>query len=168
MPRYSKIPAILRTSTRSNPDVIKPATPRLWNAKRRIKVSQGLTKPQYLAYKRNPESKNWRDQVSPDVAEFIDVNTSDSVADQAMRDHPLLPEEKDRVLRNPARFFSRPYNVPVQQRKQVFLYGTTYLYCIRCANPCPAQISLSPSYALPNNPHSMPASLYLFGSTSWI
>ena len=124
MPRYTRIPAILRTATKGNPkEVADEAAPRLWNAKRRIKSSQGLSKSQWLYYKKNPETDNWRQWVSQDVADFVDVNTSDKDEHIQLREHKLLPEEKAFVLRNPSRYFSRPHNVPVLQRKQTHLYA---------------------------------------------
>ena len=123
--RATRVPAVLRTHLRKevNPkSLIKRATPRLWNAKRRIKQSRGLSYDEFKAYREKPTSYDWRtktvqiygkdvkeDRVSPDVAAFLDANPN------------LLQSEKASLLRFPSRYFSRPYRVPVEQRKQVYL-----------------------------------------------
>ncbi len=107
--RTKRIPAILRTQVRRPRETILPSTPRLWNAKRRIKQSRGLNRDQWFAYKRDPRSYDWRSVVSPDVAEYLDQNPK------------LLPEERASVLHNPAQWFSRPHHVPIEQRKQIYL-----------------------------------------------
>ena len=110
MPR--RIPPILRTVRRGQhgPENINPGQPALWNAKRRIKSSQGLSPRDRKAYKAHPDTFDWRNGVSPDVARFIDQN-------------PTLiqtPEEKKAITHQPSRYFSRPHNVPTSSRKQVF------------------------------------------------
>jgi Ribosomal protein L23 len=107
--RPSRIPAILRSEVRKPSETIVPYTPRLWNAKRRIKTSQGLSRGKYFEYRRDPRSTDWRSHVSPDVAAFIDRNPN------------LLPEEKGDLLRGPSKYFSRPHHVPLDQRKQIYL-----------------------------------------------
>jgi hypothetical protein len=62
----------------------------------------------------DPKSNAWRAQVSPDVVEFYDSNKE-----------ALLPEDREALLRNPSYYFSRPYRVPEEQRKQVYLCGTS-------------------------------------------
>ena len=122
MPRYSRIPAILRTAVHSHlKKPPKPGAPRLWNGKRRIKGSKGLTPQQYAFYRRNPESEDWRTQASPDVVEFIDANTHNPAdPDGLPLRQTLLPEEKAALLRSPVQFFSRPHRVPSSFRKQVY------------------------------------------------
>lgn len=112
----------MRTATQSQPKQTPQSyAPRLWNAKRRIKSSQGLTPEQYAAYKQNPESQEWREQVSPDVVEFIDTHTYDpSDPDTVPLAQSLLPEDKAAVLRTPSRFFSRPHRVPTSARQQIY------------------------------------------------
>ena len=111
-----RIPAILRTQLRHPKEVIKSNTPRLWNAKRRIKHSWGLNTSQWGAYKYDPKF-DWRSKVSPDVVEFIDKNPN------------LLPEEKAAAIFNPSRYFSRPHHVPEEQRKQIYLptFSVTFI-----------------------------------------
>jgi len=108
MPRITRIPAILSTRGSSLSRPGQTQGPRLWNAKRRIKSSKGLTPRQYEQYLKDPLKEDWRTQVSEDVVQFIDGRK-------------LLPEEKAAILRNPSRYFSRPYHVPESLRKQVYL-----------------------------------------------
>jgi hypothetical protein len=131
MPRYSRIPAVLRTNIVHRKGDYHREGPKLWNAKRRIRVSQPLPhsdrfklakvpKGQILEQvKKNP---SWMEKVSPDVKRFIEINSSDDPDHLALRDDKLLPEDIRLLLSNPALFFSRPWRVPVQQRKQVYLY----------------------------------------------
>jgi hypothetical protein len=113
----TRVPAILRTEFRKTREQIHPTSPRLWNAKRRIKGSRGLTVSEANEYKKDPEDYDWRSKVSPDVAEFYDNNPN------------LLPEEKYQLLRYPVSYFARPYRVPLSQRKQVYLpeFDVTFL-----------------------------------------
>lgn len=86
---------------------------------------------EYEAYKADPSSTTWRELVSEDVVNFVDVNTSDAAENPqhaAVRDHKLLPEEVGSLLRRPSQFFSRPENVPPLQRKQVYLYASRHLF----------------------------------------
>ena len=106
--RRKRIPAILRTEVLKPRERITNTTPRLWNAKRRIKGSQGMTLAQYAAWKPNSDY-DWRSLVSPDVADFYDKTPR------------LLPKEKRLLFTNPSQYFSRPYLVPETQRKQIYL-----------------------------------------------
>jgi hypothetical protein len=106
--------------------------PKLWNAKRRIRVSQPLPSaerrdlarsvPRSQVLAKLDEDPSWQNKVSPDVKSFIEINSSDDPAHIALRDDKLLPEDIKKLLINPSKFFSRPWRVPVQQRKQVYLY----------------------------------------------
>lgn len=110
MPR--RIPPILRTVRRGQhgPETVKVGQPALWNAKRRIKSSQGLAGRNKKAYEAHPDTFDWRNSVSPDVARFVDQNPN------------LIqtPEEKKAILNYPSKYFSRPHNVPTSARKQVY------------------------------------------------
>ncbi|RMZ79127.1 hypothetical protein DV738_g3427, partial [Chaetothyriales sp. CBS 135597] len=111
-PLPTRIPPILRTRTSKidhRGELIKPNTPRLWNAKRRIKTSHGLTAPQLQLYRQN-RLPAWREHVSPDVLSFIDAQQP-----------PLTPSQLLRLLASPAAYFSHPHNVPASSRKQVYL-----------------------------------------------
>ena len=105
--RRKRIPAILRTEVLKPREHITNTTPRLWNAKRRIKTSQGMTLAQYAHWNAN-SNYDWRSLVSPDVADFYDQNPR------------LLPKEKRLLFTNPSQYFSRPYLVPETQRKQIY------------------------------------------------
>lgn len=126
-PLPSRIPAILRTRQRKiglAGEKITAGQPRLWNAKRRIRYSQGLNQSQYNKYasaqSRTRERRHSKaapstvlpapqnSLVSPDVAAFYDANPD------------LLPEKRRELLQRPAHFFSRQHNVPLSQRKQVY------------------------------------------------
>ena len=96
-----------------------PPPPRLWNAHKRIETgrTQSLQgwRPKALV-----ESNKWREMVTPDIVEYIDkANPS--------------PEDRYRIIRSPHWFFSRPRNVPVEFRKQVYLYehGRLYIFWIQ-------------------------------------
>jgi ribosomal protein L23 len=189
---FSRIPAILRDYERKPAEVIPRWTPRLWNAKRRIKTSRGLGRlPQ------STKEIDWRSRVSNDIAKYIDqhidpfivhkVTTVDTWAnesssrpqqgtspeipaetmstseqtietptetirkpakgrdratryqrkvvvdndelkhlnleqrDQAIAASHKLRNIKHRILTNPVKFFSKPENVPLAHRKQVYL-----------------------------------------------
>ena len=89
-------------------------------------MSQGLDFNDRQIIRKTPLDKIaqttfWKSKVSPDVREFIEVNTSDAPEHKAMRKEKLLPEDVKSLLLNPALYFSRPHRVPVQQRKQVYL-----------------------------------------------
>lgn len=87
--------------------------PALYNAKRRVltlkPISKRLTLP---LLKQNPLDESWRQDTSEDVTQFID--------DMEAQGTKLLPEEKTRLLVNPAHYFSRPQNVPNSLRQQVY------------------------------------------------
>ena len=131
MPRTS-LAKHLNASKASGP-IIPGASlppPRLWNAHKRIKTGQvkplagrlhGLRPGMQEAttkgmeveqnQKQVPEEDDrWREVVTPDIVEFIDKAK-------------VSPEDLYRILRNPHQFFSRPRNVPVEFRKQVYLYA---------------------------------------------
>ncbi|RMZ75667.1 hypothetical protein DV737_g5168, partial [Chaetothyriales sp. CBS 132003] len=110
-PLPTRIPPILRTRTSKidhRGELIRANTPRLWNAKRRIKTSHGLTPRQLLLYRDN-RLPTWRQHVSADVLAFIDAQQP-----------PLTPSQLLGLLRNPPLYFSHPHNVPPSSRKQVY------------------------------------------------
>ena len=109
MPRYSRIPAILRTVKHAQPKGAQAEhAPRLWNAKRRIRESQPLAPAELKDLQVKRWTEAWRTQTSPDVVEFIDQNTITE------------PSAIKKILRHPARYFSRPHNVPTSSRQQVY------------------------------------------------
>jgi ribosomal protein L23 len=133
---YKRIPAILGTTRRDVlPDFIQKNTPKLYNAKRRIKYSHGLTGEQYKQWLLSPADIDPFEHISDDVADYIRNNgletqlqrhakqdqqdqTDDLYDDEASRPQPRS-ETLAKLLRNPPQFFSRPYNVPEPQRTQV-------------------------------------------------
>jgi hypothetical protein len=82
--------------------------PRLWNAHKRIKTGRTHPPPEW-PLKNLEEKDEWRTLVTPDIVEYIDKAKPS-------------PEDHAQILRNPLKFFSRPKNVPVEFRKQVYLY----------------------------------------------
>jgi len=103
----------------------RPATPQinkfrkqqgavaLYNAKRRILTSKPVWDRAVLSRLReNPFDETWRQHVSEDVAQFVD--------DMEAQGTKLLPEEKLALVANPSQYFSRPHNVPLSLRKQVY------------------------------------------------
>lgn len=92
--------------------------PKLYNAKRLIDTSRGVRHSEVLSnLLRNSNDNTWRQHVSDDVAEFID--------DMEAQGTKMLPKEKINLLRDPARFFSRPENVPKHMRTQVYFPKVT-------------------------------------------
>lgn len=83
--------------------------PRLWNAHKPIKTGRTHRLPRW-PLKRVEDSDNWRTWVTPDIVEHIDKAKPS-------------PEDHAEILQNPHAFFSKPRNVPVEFRKQVYLYG---------------------------------------------
>ena len=87
--------------------------PRLFNAKRRVLTSRPVWDQDVLGrLKENPFDETWRQHVSPDVIQFVD--------DMEAQGTKLLPEEKLALVSYPPRYFSRPQNVPVSLREQVY------------------------------------------------
>lgn len=85
----------------------------LYNAKRRILTSKPVwDKAVRFRLKENPFDETWRQHVSEDVTQFVD--------DMEAQGTKLLPEEKLALISNPAMYFSRPNNVPVNLRQQVY------------------------------------------------
>lgn len=85
----------------------------LYNAKRRILVSKPVTDKGVLSrLRQNPFDETWRQHVSQDVTQFVD--------DMEAQGTKLLPEEKLALVSNPAQYFSRPQNVPMNLREQVY------------------------------------------------
>ena len=105
MPR---LPTDLPRKLKSSKVHLEVKSPRLWNAKRRIKSSRAITLPfQHSLYKEINKTQVWRNRVSKDVVEY---------ADKA----ELSPERRLELIRNPSRYFSRPHNVPTHLRTQVY------------------------------------------------
>ena len=94
---------------------------RLWNAHRRVFLKRQLPSAEILRLEN--ETNGWRQILSEDVVKFIDDLDLDGLAGS--------PEEREArirtITRNPAQFFSRPKNVPLEMRKQVYLYYFTLL-----------------------------------------
>lgn len=89
---------------------------RLWNAHKRVihKLKQQSPKLERLQAK----GDGWRKLLSEDVVKFVDDLESYNLAGSS-------EEQKERIgtiLHDPARFFSRPKNVPLELRKQIYLY----------------------------------------------
>jgi hypothetical protein len=94
-----------------------PPPRRLWNAHKRIETGRTQSLQGWCP-KSLVESNKWREMVTPDIVEYIDkANPS--------------PEDRYRIVRSPHWFFSRPGNVPVEFRKQVYLYEHGRLYTFR-------------------------------------
>jgi hypothetical protein len=106
MPRTS-LAKRLKGSAPIIPGASLPA-PRLWNAHKRIKTGRTQPLPEWPP-KDLEENGTWRELVTPDIVEYIDKAKPS-------------PEDHAEILRNPHKFFSRPKNVPVEFRKQVYLY----------------------------------------------
>jgi len=112
----------------------------LYNAKRRILTSKPVWDKAVLARLReNPFDETWRQHVSQDVTQFVD--------DMEAQGTKLLPEEKLALVANPAQYFSRPHNVPVNLRQQVYFPRFTV---VMQRNPY-----LGPYYAQFNVPMNM-------------
>jgi hypothetical protein len=123
MPRYSRIPAILRTVQHAQPKgQPKQGAPRLWNAKRRIKESQPVSPTALKEYRLDPENATaWRTETSPDVVKFIDQsNTDPQTGEPLPLEDSLLPDTIRSILRSPKTYFRHAENVPVHLRKQVY------------------------------------------------
>lgn len=115
MPRGVHVTRVLPIlSKRSGPiPKTNPQGPKLYNAKRRVKTALGVKSWKVLEeLQRDHLSQSWRDEVSEDVKEFVD--------DMEAQGTKLLPEEQTALLRSPAHYFSRPQNVPVSLREQVY------------------------------------------------
>jgi ribosomal protein L23 len=135
---YKRIPAILGTTRRDVlPDFIQKNTPKLYNAKRRIKYSHGLTGEQYKQWLLSPADIDPFEHISTDVADYIRNNGLEGQLQRHATPDPQNQQERSeydyddesrpkprsetlaKLLRNPPQFFSRPYNVPEPQRTQV-------------------------------------------------
>lgn len=115
MPRGVHVTRVLPILSKRSGPVPKtnPHGPKLYNAKRRVKTALGVRSQKILAeIQQDHLSQAWRDEVSPDVAQFID--------DMEAQGTKLLPEEQRQLLQSPAHYFSRPQNVPVNLREQVY------------------------------------------------
>lgn len=83
---------------------------RLHNAHRIVRFKTGV-EPKYLQLpdgSRSPIPINWRQTVTNDVVKFID-------------DKRVPLAKLPSILQNPARYFCRSHNVPLESRKQIFL-----------------------------------------------
>lgn len=115
MPRGVHVSRVLPNLSKASrpPPKIDPQGPKLYNGKRRIQSALGIKSPEVLAeIQRDPFSQSWRQEVSEDVAQFVD--------DMEAQGTKLLPEEQKALLTSPAHYFSRPQNVPVNLREQVY------------------------------------------------
>lgn len=115
MPRGVHVTRVLPNLSKTSrpPPKTNPQGPKLYNGKRRIRHSLGVTSRKTLAeLQHDPFSQSWRDEVSEDVAQFVD--------DMEAQGTKLLPEEQKALLSSPAHYFSRPQNVPANLREQVY------------------------------------------------
>ena len=97
--------------------------PRLYNAKqrirsgRRISVSPAALKDIVMSpssHERLSDDPMWQEIATPDLIKYFDTAK-------------LSPQERLKCLRNPARYFAFPRNVPVELRKQIYLYAAPVL-----------------------------------------
>lgn len=90
---------------------------RLFNGSRRVLHKRRLLPPAITNLQSQPDG--WRQILNPDVAKFVD--------DLSVREPETAPERKTQVInqliQSPAESFSRPNNVPLSLRKQIYLYG---------------------------------------------
>lgn len=116
MPRGVRVTRVLPNLTKAARAPHSEPTfkgPRLYNGHRRVKSAIGIQSTQATAeLERDPLSQAWRSEVSKDVEQFVD--------DMEAQGTKLLPEEQRQLLRGPAHYFSRPQNVPVNLRQQVY------------------------------------------------
>lgn len=115
MPRGVHVTRVLPILSNRSAPVPKtsPHGPKLYNGKRRVKSALGIRSQKIFAeLQRDHLAQSWRTEVSEDVAQFVD--------DMEAQGTKLLPEEQSALLRSPAHYFSRPQNVPVNLREQVY------------------------------------------------
>lgn len=103
----------------------------LFNAKRIIEGSGAASTQSIRKLKADPFDQSWRKDVSEDVLQFVD--------DMEVQGTKLLPEELLQLIRDPAKYFSRPQHVPECLRQQV--YFPNFSVCIK------RNKHLSPYYA---------------------
>jgi hypothetical protein len=88
---------------------------RLFNGHKRVLLKNKLSSEKFRRLKNEPYS--WRKILTADVVKFVDDleknNLAGSKEDQKKRIRQLL--------HSPATFFSRPKNVPLELRKQIYL-----------------------------------------------
>jgi hypothetical protein len=94
---------------------------RLWNAHRRVFLKRQL--PAEEIHRLEKTINGWRQILSDDVVKFIDDLDLENLAGSAEEREARIKT----ITRNPAEFFSRPRNVPLEMRKQVYLYGCNLL-----------------------------------------
>ena len=121
--------------------------PRLWNAKRRIKSSKGLSASSAAILVDKDKlwqgvsiDLEWMPYLENKKVDFEWWKLDSEKLPRFLEAHPMLrelsPDVKEfiqkgsinldgskilRILRNPARYFSVPHHVPLSMRKQVYL-----------------------------------------------
>lgn len=93
--------------------------PDLYNAKRQIDSSRGLGPGAIKRLKDDEFWLGWRELVSQDVVDFVDNYEGRDTTGHPIREMNLA--DKLRLMESPARYFSRPQNVPERLRKQIYL-----------------------------------------------
>jgi hypothetical protein len=89
---------------------------RLWNAHRRVYLQKQLPFADRVRLQREP--LGWRKLLSEDVVKYVD-----SLKENRLAGTEEQQEKRIRcLLHNTPRFFSQPKNVPLEMRKQVYLY----------------------------------------------
>lgn len=89
---------------------------RLWNAHQRVILKRKLPLQRLLRLEKKIDG--WRQILSEDVIKYIDDLDMENLAGSAEERNTRITT----ITRNPAMFFSRPKNVPLEMRKQVYLY----------------------------------------------
>ncbi len=89
---------------------------RLWNAHRRVFHKRKLPLLKRLALKNEPNG--WRQLLTEDVIKFIvDLEWYNLAGSQKEQEQRIST-----ITRDPANYFSRPKNVPLELRTQIYLY----------------------------------------------
>jgi hypothetical protein len=89
---------------------------RLWNAHRRVYHKRKLLPSQILDLEKKQDG--WRELVTEDVVKFVDELKAKNLAGGEEEQRKRISQ----ITRDPAGFFSRPRNVPLVLRQQVYLY----------------------------------------------
>ncbi len=95
---------------------------RLWNAHRRVLHKNPLSPLQRLELLSTPDG--WRKVLDEEVVKFVDDLKANNLAGAPEQQEQIVKQ----LLHNTPRFFSRPKNVPLELRKQIFLYCPFLLF----------------------------------------
>ena len=91
---------------------------RLWNAHRRVFYKKPIPYLHLLALEKSPNG--WRKILTEDVVKFVDdLEEKNLAGSQDEQRHRIML-----MLQDTPRFFSRPKNVPIELRKQIYLYDS--------------------------------------------